>query len=202
MRVVVAGASGVLGSRLVPQLIEAGHEVIGTHNSPASAQLLEVLGAPNRSDSTCSTRVPCARPCSTASRTRSCIRQRRWRTSSSAGAWTRPSPPPTACAPRERTRCWPPPERRACAGSWRRASHPTYTGGRADRPRRRPILSMRLRRRTPARPTPAPHRTGGPQSVSSRTRRLSSLPPGLRGSGSERTTTYSGSLKSAIRVAR
>src|SRR5262245_23659561 len=45
MRVFVAGASGALGSRLVPQLIDAGHEVIGTHNSPASAQLLEVLGA-------------------------------------------------------------------------------------------------------------------------------------------------------------
>ena len=45
MRVFVAGASGALGSRLVPQLIEAGHEVIGTHNSPASGQLLQVLGA-------------------------------------------------------------------------------------------------------------------------------------------------------------
>ena len=45
MRVFVAGASGALGSRLVPQLIDAGHEVIGTHNSPASTQLLQVLGA-------------------------------------------------------------------------------------------------------------------------------------------------------------
>jgi 2-alkyl-3-oxoalkanoate reductase len=45
MRVFVAGASGALGSRLVPQLIDAGHEVIGTHNSPASGQLLQVLGA-------------------------------------------------------------------------------------------------------------------------------------------------------------
>jgi 2-alkyl-3-oxoalkanoate reductase len=45
MRVFVAGASGALGSRLVPQLIDAGHDVIGTHNSPASAQLLQVLGA-------------------------------------------------------------------------------------------------------------------------------------------------------------
>ena len=44
MRVFVAGASGALGSRLVPQLIDAGHEVIGTHNSPASAELLRVLG--------------------------------------------------------------------------------------------------------------------------------------------------------------
>ena len=45
MRVFVTGASGAIGSRLVPQLVEAGHEVIGTHNSPASAQLLRTLGA-------------------------------------------------------------------------------------------------------------------------------------------------------------
>jgi 2-alkyl-3-oxoalkanoate reductase len=45
MRVFVAGASGAIGSRLVPQLIDAGHEVIGTHNSPASAELLRTLGA-------------------------------------------------------------------------------------------------------------------------------------------------------------
>ena len=30
MRVFVAGASGAIGTRLVPQLIDAGHEVIGT----------------------------------------------------------------------------------------------------------------------------------------------------------------------------
>src|ERR671919_1210937 len=45
MRIFVAGASGALGSRLVPQLIDAGHEVIGTHNSPASAEPLRALGA-------------------------------------------------------------------------------------------------------------------------------------------------------------
>jgi nucleoside-diphosphate-sugar epimerase len=45
MRVFVAGASGALGSRLVPQLIGAGHEVIGTHYSPTSAGLLRTLGA-------------------------------------------------------------------------------------------------------------------------------------------------------------
>jgi nucleoside-diphosphate-sugar epimerase len=45
MRVFVAGASGALGSRLVPQLISADHEVIGTHNSPASGELLRKLGA-------------------------------------------------------------------------------------------------------------------------------------------------------------
>jgi nucleoside-diphosphate-sugar epimerase len=45
MRVFVAGASGAIGSRLVPQLIDAGHDVIGTHNSPSSAELLRALGA-------------------------------------------------------------------------------------------------------------------------------------------------------------
>jgi nucleoside-diphosphate-sugar epimerase len=45
MKVFVTGASGALGSRLVPQLIEAGHDVVGTHNSPASAKLLRTLGA-------------------------------------------------------------------------------------------------------------------------------------------------------------
>src|SRR5215217_714293 len=45
MRVFVAGASGALGSRLVPQLIHAGHEVVGTHHSPANAELLRTLGA-------------------------------------------------------------------------------------------------------------------------------------------------------------
>jgi 2-alkyl-3-oxoalkanoate reductase len=45
MRVFVAGASGALGSRLVPQLIDAGHEVTGTHHSPANGELLRTLGA-------------------------------------------------------------------------------------------------------------------------------------------------------------
>jgi len=45
MRVFVTGASGAIGSRLVPQLIDAGHEVIGAHNSSDSAKLLRTLGA-------------------------------------------------------------------------------------------------------------------------------------------------------------
>src|SRR5215471_3959637 len=45
IRVFVAKASSALRSHLVPQFIDAGHEVISTHNSPASAQLVEVLGA-------------------------------------------------------------------------------------------------------------------------------------------------------------
>jgi nucleoside-diphosphate-sugar epimerase len=45
MRVFVAGASGALGSRLVPQLIDRGHEVIGTSRSPATAERVRALGA-------------------------------------------------------------------------------------------------------------------------------------------------------------
>jgi nucleoside-diphosphate-sugar epimerase len=45
MRVLVAGASGAIGTRLVPQLINQGHEVIGTFRSPGSAERLRVLGA-------------------------------------------------------------------------------------------------------------------------------------------------------------
>ena len=45
MRVFVAGASGAIGTRLVPQLVERGHEVIGTSTSPEKFALLESLGA-------------------------------------------------------------------------------------------------------------------------------------------------------------
>jgi nucleoside-diphosphate-sugar epimerase len=46
MRVFVVGASGAIGSRLVPQLIDRGHEVIGTfRSSPEKAEDLRALGA-------------------------------------------------------------------------------------------------------------------------------------------------------------
>src|SRR5260370_6169304 len=45
MRVFVAGASGAIGTRLVPQLIDRGHEVIGTVHSPANAGRVRALGA-------------------------------------------------------------------------------------------------------------------------------------------------------------
>src|SRR5262245_64317874 len=45
MRVFVAGASGAIGTRLVPQLIERGHEVIGTSTSQAGAERVRALGA-------------------------------------------------------------------------------------------------------------------------------------------------------------
>src|SRR5918992_1691934 len=45
MRVFVAGASGAIGSRLVPQLTDRGHEVIGTFRSPGHGDRVRVLGA-------------------------------------------------------------------------------------------------------------------------------------------------------------
>jgi nucleoside-diphosphate-sugar epimerase len=45
MRVFVAGASGAIGTRLVPQLIERGHEVVGTSRAPANTERLRALGA-------------------------------------------------------------------------------------------------------------------------------------------------------------
>ncbi len=45
MRVFVAGASGAIGTRLVPQLIAQGHEVIGTFRSPGNGERIRVLGA-------------------------------------------------------------------------------------------------------------------------------------------------------------
>jgi nucleoside-diphosphate-sugar epimerase len=45
MRVFVAGGSGVLGRRLVPQLVARGHQVTATTTSAAKLGLLEQLGA-------------------------------------------------------------------------------------------------------------------------------------------------------------
>jgi len=45
MRVLVVGASGAIGTRLVPQLKERGHEVIGTYRSPGNAGKVRALGA-------------------------------------------------------------------------------------------------------------------------------------------------------------
>ena len=45
MRVFVAGASGAIGTRLVRQLIDAGHEVIGSSRSPGNVERVRSLGA-------------------------------------------------------------------------------------------------------------------------------------------------------------
>jgi nucleoside-diphosphate-sugar epimerase len=45
MRVFVAGGTGVIGRRLVPQLVARGHQVTATTTSPGKLGLLEQLGA-------------------------------------------------------------------------------------------------------------------------------------------------------------
>ncbi len=45
MKVFVAGATGVLGRALVPQLVERGHEVVGMTRSKSKQELVRSLGA-------------------------------------------------------------------------------------------------------------------------------------------------------------
>ncbi len=45
MRVFVAGGTGVIGRRLVPQLAARGHQVTATTTGPGKLGLLEQMGA-------------------------------------------------------------------------------------------------------------------------------------------------------------
>ena len=45
MRILVAGATGAVGLELVPQLIAAGHSVVGTTRTAAKAELIKRMGA-------------------------------------------------------------------------------------------------------------------------------------------------------------
>ena len=45
MKVFVAGATGVIGTQLAPQLVAAGHDVIAMTRSPAKTDALRALGA-------------------------------------------------------------------------------------------------------------------------------------------------------------
>src|SRR5829696_4082191 len=45
MRILVAGATGAIGLKLVPQLIAAGHSVVGTTRTAAKAEIIRRMGA-------------------------------------------------------------------------------------------------------------------------------------------------------------
>ncbi|MGP4026511.1 NAD-dependent epimerase/dehydratase family protein [Actinomadura sp. 3N407] len=45
MKIFIAGASGAIGGHLITQLVERGHEVVGTTRSPAKTGALRALGA-------------------------------------------------------------------------------------------------------------------------------------------------------------
>lgn len=45
MRVLVAGATGVLGRRAIPHLLRFGHEVVGLARNEERASLVRALGA-------------------------------------------------------------------------------------------------------------------------------------------------------------
>jgi nucleoside-diphosphate-sugar epimerase len=45
MKIFIAGASGAIGRQLVSQLVERGHEVVGTTRSAAKVDALRALGA-------------------------------------------------------------------------------------------------------------------------------------------------------------
>lgn len=45
MRVLLAGATGALGRRLVPMLVQAGHDVVGTTRTPEKAEVISRAGA-------------------------------------------------------------------------------------------------------------------------------------------------------------
>src|SRR4051794_30107630 len=45
MKIFLAGAAGAIGRRVVPRLVKAGHEVVGTSRTETGARLIETLGA-------------------------------------------------------------------------------------------------------------------------------------------------------------
>ena len=131
MRVFVAGGTGVMGRRLVPQLVARGHQVTATTTSPAKLGLLEQLGA----DAVVMDGLDAASVGEAVAAARPDVIVHQMTAISVAHAGKPDmkhmpiggSPPPTGCAPRGPTTCWPRPRRPASPTSSRRAT-PAGTG--------------------------------------------------------------------------
>ncbi len=200
MRIFLAGATGALGSRLVPQLVAAGHTVVGTH--PARVQ-----GRPAAGDRR---RAGRARP----ARRRRRARRGRGRRAGRAGAPAdradrdgqpafvrrKTSPRPTGCAPRAPISCSPPVGRPGCAGWSRRASaagRTPATGGLVEGRGRPARPDAGVRRR--GQPGRDPARRGRRWSRTARAwccATAASTGPAPRSARAARTSTWSGPASS------
>ena len=132
MKIFVAGASGAIGARLVPALVQHGHEVVGTTRTPAKTERLRQLGAePVVLDAFDEVAVKDA--VATASPEVVVHELTDIPDAIDPRNSTSSSPPPTGCAPRAWIICW---RRRAppvSGGSSRRASARGSTHGPAAR---------------------------------------------------------------------
>ena len=131
MRVFVAGASGAIGSHLVPQLIERGHDVVGTHALAGRSEPPALLWAPSRWCSTCSTRGRCAKAVRDARPDAIVHQATALRGLTDFKHFDKASPRPTASAPRAPTRCSRPRATAMSTASSRRASPAGRTPARA-----------------------------------------------------------------------
>ena len=140
MRVFVAGATGAVGRRLVPQLVARGHEVVATTRTPAKRDLLRSLGAePVVMDGLdagpVGEAVARAEPEVIVHQMTALAGRRQ-----PAALRPRSSRARTSCAPRAPTTCWrpprPPASRRFVAQSY--TGWPNIRAGRAGEDRGRP----------------------------------------------------------------
>ena len=151
MKVFVAGATGVLGRALVPQLVARGHEVVGMTSSASKRDLVRSLGArPVVADAL----DPDAVAKAVASAEPEVIVHQLTALSGKLSARDMRHPERSFAATmtnRLRTEgtdhLWPPVAPWGHGASWRRALRRSGSPARAGRCRPRPILSIPTRRR-------------------------------------------------------